>query len=79
MNPRVKSVEPTKDYLLKIVFNNDEKKLFDIKPYLDFGLFSELKDLALFQTAKAELGTVIWNNGLDICPDTLYLESKKFD
>ncbi len=79
MNPRVKSVEPIKDYLLEIVFNNDEKKVFDLKPYLDFGLFSELKDLALFQTAKAELGTVIWNNGLDICPDTLYLDSKKLD
>jgi len=79
MNPRVKLVAPRNDYLLEIVFNNDEKKLFDVKPYLDFGLFSELKDLELFQTAKAELGTVVWNNGLDICPDTLYLESKNVD
>lgn len=77
MNPRVKSVNPTKDYLLEIVFNNNEKKMFDVKPYLNFGLFSELKELELFQSAKAELGTVIWKNGLDICPDTLYLESKQ--
>ena len=79
MNPRVKSVHPTQDYLLEIVFNNNEKKYFDVKPYLNFGLFSELKDLDLFKTAKAELGTVAWQNGLDICPDTLYLESKKAD
>jgi len=79
MNPRVKSVHPTQDYLLEIVFNNNEKKYFDVKPYLNFGLFSELKDLNLFKTVKVELGTVAWQNGLDICPDTLYLESKKAD
>ena len=28
------------------------------------------------KTAKVEFGTVNWSNGLDICPDTLYLESK---
>ena len=79
MNPRVQSVHPTQDYLLEIVFNNNEKKYFDVKPYLNFGLFSELKDLNLFKTVKVELGTVAWQNGLDICPDTLYLESKKAD
>lgn len=76
MNPRVKSVKAIQNYLLEIVFNNDEKKKFDVKPYLDFGIFRELKDLTLFQTATAKLGTVTWENGLDICPDTLYLESK---
>ncbi len=79
MNPRVKSVNTTQDYTLEIVFNNNERKMFDVKPYLNFGLFSELKDISLFKTAKAELGTVIWKNGLDICPDTLYIESKKLD
>ncbi len=76
MNPRVKSVNPMQDYLLEIVFSNGEKKKFDLKPYLNFGLFKELKDFTLFQTAKEELGTVTWKNGLDICPDTLYLEGK---
>ena len=76
MNPRVKSVTPTNDYMLEILFSNNEKKKFDVKPYLNFGLFSELKALPLFQTATAKLGTVTWENGLDICPDTLYLESK---
>ncbi len=76
MNPRVKSVKAIQNYLLEIVFNNDEKKKFDIKPYLNFGIFKELKDYKLFQTATAKLGTVSWENGLDICPDTLYLESE---
>lgn len=75
MNPRVKSVNPLPDYILEITFNNNEKKKFDVKPYLNFGIFSELKDLTIFKTAKANLGTVTWENGLDICPDTLYIDS----
>ena len=74
MNPRVKSVNPLPDYMLEITFNNNEKKKFDVKPYLNFRIFSELKDLAIFKTAKASLCTVTWENGLDICPDTLYIE-----
>ncbi len=73
MNPRVRSVKPMPDHILEIVFSNDQKKRFDVKPYLDHGLFSELKNLEMFATASAVLGTVVWSNGLDICPDTLYL------
>ncbi len=76
MNPRVKSIQPMPDFELEIVFNNGEIKKFDVKPFMNLGLFKELFDHSLFQTAKAESGTVVWDNGLDICPDTLYLESK---
>jgi len=76
MNPRVKEVKTTQNFMLQLVFTNDEKKQFDVKPYFNFGLFSELSDYAIFKTAKVENGTVNWSNGLDICPDTLYLESK---
>jgi Protein of unknown function (DUF2442) len=76
MNPRVKEVQVTNDYVLDLVFTNQEKKQFDVKPYLNFGMFTELKDYSIFRTAKVEFGTVSWSNGLDICPDTLYIESK---
>jgi hypothetical protein len=76
MNPRVISVKVTQDYILDLVFSNNEFKQFDVKPYLNFGMFSELKDYSIFRTAKVEFGTVSWSNGLDICPDTLYIESK---
>ena len=52
MNPRVKSIQPISDYLLEIVFSNNEKKRFDMKPYLNFGLFQELKDQAIFQSSS---------------------------
>ena len=79
MNPRAKEIRPLQDYTLEILFSNNEKKKFDVKPYLKIGIFKTLEDHTMFQTAHADHGTVVWNNGLDLCPDTLYLESKKID
>jgi len=76
MNPRVTNVKPEKDFNLLITFSNGEVKSFDVKPYLGIGLFKELKDLSLFNSVKPFLGSIQWANGIDLCPDTLYLESK---
>ncbi len=75
MNPRVKEVKPDNDYVLVLTFENGEKKLFDVKPYLNIGLFQELKNINIFNSVKPFLGSILWENGLDLCPDTLYLES----
>ena len=76
MNPRVKNVVPIEDYKLKIQFNNGEEGIYDCIHLLDFGVFKELKDINYFKQAKALDGTVVWPHEQDICPDTLYLESK---
>ena len=76
MNPRVVSVKPLDGYQLHLTFANGEVKQFDMRPYLDIGVFNEVKQAAMFATAKAALGTVTWDNGADLCPDTLYLEGR---
>lgn len=76
MNPRVKSVKPTDDYQLLLEFTNGELGLYDCKPLLNFGVFKELQDIAYFKQVDVLHGTVSWKNEQDICPDTLYLESK---
>lgn len=76
MNPRVKEVYPNQDYTIKIVFDNGEEKFFDVTPYLDKGIFRELKNQSLFKTVKPFLGSVQWKNGQDFCPDTLYMDGK---
>jgi len=77
MNPRVKDVRPNQNYTINIVFDNGEEKVFDVAPYLDRGIFRELKDQNLFRTVRPCLGSVQWKNGQDFCPDTLYLEGKR--
>lgn len=77
MNPRVAQVSPEKDYKLRLMFTNGEVGIFDMKPYLDRGIFQELKDLKIFQTVKPFMDSIQWINGQDLCPDTLYLKSVK--
>lgn len=75
MNPRVKAVEPQSDYKLKLTFTNGEVRVFDVKPYLDTGIFRELRDVDVFNSVRPVLGSVQWNNQADLCPDTLYERS----
>ncbi len=79
MNPRVKSVKPNSDFTLTITFTNDEIRIFDVKPYLDKGIFRELKNKNVFNSVKPFLGSVQWQGGQDFCPDTLYTEGKTLE
>ncbi|MEI6555443.1 MAG: DUF2442 domain-containing protein [Paludibacter sp.] len=78
MNPRVIHVQAEQNFKLLITFNNGEKKSFDVKPYLETGVFKELKDESIFNSVKPFLGSIQWVNGLDLCPDTLYIEGKAY-
>lgn len=41
----VKDVKPLENYCLLLTFEDNQVKVFDMKPYLDTGIFKELKDL----------------------------------
>jgi hypothetical protein len=77
MNPRVVNVHPKDDYKLEIEFANGELGVYDCAPLLDFGVFQELRNVEYFRQARAEGGTVVWPHEQDICPDTLYEDSRK--
>lgn len=75
MNPRVKKVFPNSDYTINLIFDNDERRIFDVKPYLDKGIFKDLTDKTIFNSVRPVLGSIQWRGGQDFCPDTLYLKS----
>lgn len=65
------------NYKLRVTFENGEDKVCDITPYLDKGVFTELKNEALFKRAvnrgcSVEC-SVEWPNEIDLSSDTLYL------
>lgn len=75
MNPRVKKVKLLGEFKLYIVFENGEERIFDVKPYLNKGIFTELKSIEKFKSAHISGGTVQWENEADFCPDTLFEDS----
>ncbi len=77
MLPRVKTVTPRNGHHLEIMFTNGEKGIFDCTRLLNFGVFAELRDEAYFQQVRVVNGTVAWPHEQDICPDTVYLESRR--
>lgn len=73
------SAIPLQDYKLSLVFSTGEQGIFDMRPYLEKGIFTQLKDILLFQNLKIMYRTVTWCDGeLDISPDTLYFHATKF-
>ena len=77
MNPRVQSVSPEDGYKLRLTFTNGEVRVYDCSHLLDFGVFKELREVAYFRQVRTALGTVVWPNEQDICPDTLYEDSRE--
>ncbi|MGI8641261.1 MAG: DUF2442 domain-containing protein [Pyrinomonadaceae bacterium] len=73
----VVSFEILPEYQIKIVLSNGEKGIFDVKPYLDRGIFTELKDYNYFRNARIEYGTITWTHGQDFSPETIELKMKK--
>lgn len=72
---RIKEVKPLEDYKLLVEFENGEKRIKDMKPYLEKGVFKKLKDKEFFNTVKIAYGTVSWGEDIDLCADSIYESS----
>lgn len=68
---------PKDGYKLRLTFTNGEVRVYDGSHLLDFGVFQELREIAYFRQVRTALGTVVWPNEQDICPDTLYEDSRE--
>lgn len=67
----VKIVRPLDDYEIYVELEDGRKGVFDLKPYLDHGVFKELRDKNYFSQVKLMFGAVTWPHEQDIAPETL--------
>lgn len=72
----VVKVVATPDYKLDLEFENGERRIFDMSPYMDKRPFASLKASPLFLMARVDYGTVVWPGNIDIAPETLYDRSQ---
>ena len=72
---KVTGVKPLENYTIELRFEGEEVRVFDVKPYLDFGIFKELKEIGYFNKVKITFDSISWPNGQDFSQETLYLKS----
>jgi Protein of unknown function (DUF2442) len=69
-------VVPAGEYRLELTFDDGLRSMVDFKNRVlsHGGVWSPLHDVAFFKQARLDpdLQTVVWPNGVDICPDVLY-------
>ena len=62
-------------YKLKVVFEDNKQGIVDFSHYPDKGgVFEKFRDIAFFKnfTVSKDLGTIVWNDEIDIAPETIY-------
>lgn len=75
----VTTVKPLPDYRLYVELEDGRKGIFDMKPYLDIGVFRELRDVVYFNRVGILYGAITWPHEQDIAPETLLAEMQPID
>lgn len=86
---QITGVVPRPDLTLLLHFDNGETRLYDMRPLLQPGtVFAPLRDWANFRRVYLDEShcvswdidpnvdsQTVWNNKVDLCPDTCYVDS----
>ncbi len=70
--PSVVRAEHRGGYRIHLVFNDRSERTIDFRRWLSGPVFEPLKSLDYFRRFFIDGGTVVWPNGADIAPETLY-------
>ena len=69
---KIVDVKVLENYELLLTFDNNVKKIKDMKPYLEKGVFKKLKNQEFFKSVKIAYGTITWGENIDLCADSIY-------
>ncbi len=74
LQPKLISVQAVNDFKLVLEYENNEKRLFDVTPYINGSWYAELNDLDYFKSVSVlpDGSGITWKNGQDIAPHELY-------
>jgi hypothetical protein len=81
MHPRIVAVGALKPYVVELTFTDGSTGRVDLASWIvgGAGLVEELNDPGFFVRVRVdpEAGTIVWPNGVDVCPDLLYEETHR--
>lgn len=70
--PQVVSAKHVGGHRIRLVFSDGAEGTVDFSIWLRGAIFEPLKDVDYFSRFTVDGGTVVWPNGADIAPETLY-------
>ncbi len=73
---KVKKVSANNDYTLSVELSDGRSGIFDVKPYLEKGVFTQLKDKDYFRQVRPFFCGIAWPNEQDLSADTIAYELK---
>ena len=78
---RITDVRPLEGFQIWIKFSDGAEGVIDLSGFAGRGVFSIWEDLSVFQAVFVDpvSHTVAWPGGIDLCPDSLYVEITGLD
>ena len=68
---RIAEIKPKSDYTLQVVADDGRTGIFDVRPYLEFEAFAELKNKDAFAKIMNGEYFIEWDCGADLSADTI--------
>ena len=64
---------------VQVQFDTGENGIFDCSYLTADPYWRRLKDEKFFNTARAEYGTIVWDDNIDVAPESVWERSKIID
>ena len=76
--PKILNAKVLKPFLIEVLFDNNQNKVYDFTDLIEFEKFSKLSDYSLFKNLKVASGGygIKWDDELDLSEAELWLNGK---
>ena len=68
----VTKAKPLRGLKIAVEFDGGEKGVYDCTRLTGDDYWSRLKDPKFFKTARAEYGTIVWDDNIDVAPESVW-------
>jgi hypothetical protein len=69
MYASIVKVTPAEGFSLVVGFDDGQTRILDMKPFLNFGIFQQIKKQENFNRVHVAFDTIEWDCGVDLDPE----------